>query len=241
MACSSSPSAVLHNGFGRQHVGAEMLVEALQPCGGVRRVAHDAVQEAAAAASVPDIDVAVLEPDPRLEVARSMFLGEPVMISLTSIAASMPLRQIAVERTGAIQAHMIISARNSITSTPWRLSACASASKYSFMNTASSCGDFDFASAMKSDMSVARQVPKTTRFSVVGSTCLSAKIAHQVLRQVVADGSRHLLLLAALEQVLAHQPDQQRRAAIARAPGSPAAARDRPRRSATGGARHKVP
>ena len=36
------------------------------------------------------------------------------------------------------------------------------------------------------------------------------QIPHQILRQVIADGSRHLLFLAALEQVLAHQPDQER-------------------------------
>ena len=70
------PVCVLHHGFGRKHMRAEMLVQALQPRGGVRRVADDAVQKAASAAGVPDIDVAVLESDPRLEVTRTMLLAQ---------------------------------------------------------------------------------------------------------------------------------------------------------------------
>ena len=55
---------------------AKMFVEALETCSGVRRIADDAVQKAASASGVPDIDVAVMKSYPWLEVSRSMLLRQ---------------------------------------------------------------------------------------------------------------------------------------------------------------------
>src|SRR4029078_642404 len=68
---------VPNDGFGGEYVRAEMLVQAFQPRRGIRGIAHDTVKEATPAAGMPDIDIAVLESDPRIEVARSTFLREP--------------------------------------------------------------------------------------------------------------------------------------------------------------------
>src|SRR6476646_1688824 len=68
------PICISHDGFGCEDMRTEMLVQALQPRGGVGRVADYAVEEVPTSAGVPNIHVAVLQPHAWIEVARPMLL-----------------------------------------------------------------------------------------------------------------------------------------------------------------------
>ena len=106
---------------------------------------------------------------------------------------------------------MIVSAWNSVTSTAVPLERGASASKYAFMKVASSSGDIFSASVLKPDMSVAKQVPNTTLFDLLGLRRALGQVPDHARRQIVAHRAAHPLLPMAAEQVLAHQAEQQRK------------------------------